>query len=83
MPGNVLGAGWGIGMGKDLCPGDHLEEETVYHSLGTHSHNVQTHTRWVCPIRTSVPCSAGRGQVIQLQDQAVEALHGPPHSRGQ
>lgn len=57
-------------MGKDLCPGDRLEEETMYHSPGTCSHNVQTHTRWVSPISTPVPCSAGCGQVIQLWDQA-------------
>ena len=72
-----------IGMGKDLCPGNHLEEETVYHSPGTCSHNVQTGARWACPINKPVVCSAGGGQVIQLWDQAVEALNGPPHSRGQ
>lgn len=58
-------------MGKDLCPGSHLMEGTVYHSQETHSHNVQKDARWMCPVHTPVPCPAGRGHIIQLQDWAV------------
>lgn len=70
-------------MGKDLCPGSHLMERTVYHSQETRSHNVQKDARWMCPVHTPVPCPAGRGHVIQLQDWAVgrpeqsSSLEGP------